>query len=281
MTLPDRGRKPRGRQYREGQCALCLQSRRLERSHLMPAGIYRSLRNAEGPIREPVVVRDGIAVSTSAQVQTPLLCRDCEQRFSRNGESRIVRGCLKSKGMFQLRDWVQKLPLLAGRPGLEVYSIPLTEQNIASALGYFAMSIIWRHHAGRGRWPALEIRGDGLGPFAERARQFLLQPEHWPQWAALMITIHTDGEEFHGVLLPEHKRIEGRLTMHRFLIPGMGFILSVGNNLPGWATRTCAISGPAKPIILSPFHGGPMFKQFVQTIANSTPKGILGNLRRP
>ena len=68
-----------------GQCRLCLNEAELQNSHFIPQAAYKRVRG-EGTNPNPIVVQDGKAIQTSAQTRAHLLCHDCEQRLSKNGE---------------------------------------------------------------------------------------------------------------------------------------------------------------------------------------------------
>ena len=66
------------------QCKLCLQRvASLEDSHFLSAGIYRILRDDNEKNPNPWLLTKETAVQTSRQMTARLLCRDCEQRFSK------------------------------------------------------------------------------------------------------------------------------------------------------------------------------------------------------
>ena len=85
-----------------GQCRLCLRSNvQLRDSHFLTAGIYRILRDENDANRNPWLLTGKTAVQTSRQLKARLLCGDCEQRFSKNGENWVLRHCLQRDGSFE------------------------------------------------------------------------------------------------------------------------------------------------------------------------------------
>jgi hypothetical protein len=72
-----------------GPCALCLDfDMELQASHFMPAGIYRLCKTADTSGNpSPLLVSKGVVVQTDYQQRAHLLCRACEQRFNKFGES--------------------------------------------------------------------------------------------------------------------------------------------------------------------------------------------------
>jgi hypothetical protein len=87
------------------QCKLCLQTRALQDSHLMPAALYRQgrLDGDANPYTTMVTARGKF--QTSKEIKDYILCRECEQRFNRNGErytmSQVTQKGGKSFPLFQ------------------------------------------------------------------------------------------------------------------------------------------------------------------------------------
>ncbi len=78
-----------------GQCKLCLKTGvELRDSHFLSAGIYRILRDDNEKNPNPWLLTKDAAVQTSSQLKAHLLCHDCEQRFSKNGETWALGRCL-------------------------------------------------------------------------------------------------------------------------------------------------------------------------------------------
>ena len=74
-----------------GQCHLCLQTKELMESHLIPAAFYRLLRTPGEKNPNPVVVNPTFQERTSKQVTGRMLCGTCEARFNLGGENWVLR----------------------------------------------------------------------------------------------------------------------------------------------------------------------------------------------
>ena len=161
-------------------CKLCLKSVvKLEDSHFLSAGIYRRLRDLTAKNPNPMLLTPKGAVQTSKQITTPLLCSECEQRFSKHGENWVLVRCLQADGSFPLAALLASRPpdvSLPITPTRVYYAAGIPEINIA-ALTYFAASIFWRGTVHP--WKSDRTVPVPLGPFFEdQLRQFLmgLQP---------------------------------------------------------------------------------------------------------
>src|SRR5438270_464452 len=127
-----------------GSCGLCREHRVLQNSHLLPAAIYRLVRDPQWRNPNPVTVTSSHAGQTSRQVRGYFLCEDCEERFNRNGERYVVSQCAR-RDHFPLRELLLRdVRLVAAAPEILI-------GDVSSALGdhieeylYFAASIFWR-----------------------------------------------------------------------------------------------------------------------------------------
>ncbi len=123
-----------------GICKLCLKRRALQRSHLLPEGVYLRLRNPKGPVIDPIVVTAKITMSTSKQVRDFLLCRRCEQRFDQNGEDYVLRQ-MNNRGKFKFLERLRVSP----HPDFTLNEGTYSGSSIGletEKLAYFALSVV-------------------------------------------------------------------------------------------------------------------------------------------
>src|SRR5213595_2470047 len=82
--------------------------------------------------------------STSRQIREHLLCRECEQRFSRNGERWVLENGFRGQGKFRLQSVLQQsTPTDQTRSGPVFAGAELPDVDMDS-LCYFGTSIFWR-----------------------------------------------------------------------------------------------------------------------------------------
>ena len=234
-----------------GQCKLCRKDfDRLEKSHFLPAGVYRILRDEAEKNPNPWQLTPRGAVQTSRQDRAPLLCRECEQRFSKNGENYVLGQCLREDRRFPLAS-----VLAARRPDLFsiqtstriYYAAQIPEINVP-ALAYFAASIFWRGsiHA----WKEDGTVPVRLGPFQERFRQYLLGLEAFPKDCALWVVVR-EGRRIDRLAYAPIGERKGNVHVYKFPMPGLAFSLTVGKNFPANYRATCLIHGPGNPLIMT------------------------------
>jgi hypothetical protein len=71
-----------------GVCRLCLLEMPLLKSHYMPAALYPTKRQKA---KSKFATRDVVHTEPTPEIKNYLLCRECESRFSENGESDVLR----------------------------------------------------------------------------------------------------------------------------------------------------------------------------------------------
>ena len=173
-----------------GQCKLCLKTGvELQDSHFLSAGIYRILRDDNEKNPNPWLLTKDAAVQTSSQLKAHLLCRDCEQRLSKNGENWVLGNCRRKDGRFPLAEILAaRKPDIAsaGNPTRIYYAANIPEIKIG-ALAYFAASIFWRGSIHP--WNQDEAIPVRLGPFQERFRRYLMGEEDFPKDSILWVVV--------------------------------------------------------------------------------------------
>ena len=190
-------------------------------------------------------------VQTSRQMTSRLLCRDCEQCFSRSGENWVLGHCLLKDGSFPLAS------ILASRtPDVSsdktatriYYASKIPEVNI-SALAYFAASIFWRGSI----YP---WNDDGsvpvkLGPFQEQFRQYLMGLQPFPKDSSLWVTVR-EGEGIGRLTYAPIGERKGNFHAYKFPMPGFAFLLAVSKNIPANYREKCFVHGSGNPVIVTP-----------------------------
>jgi hypothetical protein len=247
-----------------GRCALCLRNNvELQQSHLLPAGTYRLQRG--DPSRpgnpNPLQISTGKAVQTSYQQRANLLCFECEQRFNRKGENWIFANCIQrampdsqpfpinSETFPFLAELYKTQPLIPIANAVSVYSTSHLAQA-REALVYFAASMVWRGSVfpwnEDGSYP---VR---LGRYAEELRLFLMDEKPFPEEASLAVTVRAPSIIWKHTHAPVTKKQDGAFV-HHFVIPGFGFSLYTGWNLPEWAGALDLVHDPRGPVFVGIF----------------------------
>ena len=232
------------------QCPLCLQVAQLQKSHLLPAAVYKYLRDQHARNPDPVLFSRSGERPSSRQAQRYLLCSCCEQRFHRNGEDWTLRHSARQENNFKLRDILlahQASKVLEGMYCFYCEDIPSVNAN---ALCYFAVSVIWRSSVCSWTIDGMKITKTTLARYAEPMRLYLLGASGFPVNTVVTVMVSSLMDVHLMTALPETKKFQG-YTSHFFSIPGLHFTVNVGAQLPTRLQQVCLYRGLRRPIFYS------------------------------
>ena len=195
------------------------------------------------PVKHPVHLHGGFAVSRSDQPKEYLLCAACEQRFS-DAEGYV------SKLTYD-RDNEHHLPLLDHleptiEAGLDVQRLrPVID---AAKLAYFAVSVVWRGSVAQSKECQLE------GSCEEEIRRYLLGRGSFPIDASILlwaIRPNHDSEAAMSLASPPQTtaKPESPYQVHFFFCHGLFFEMFTGTQFPEFAAA-CLIRYPERLVLV-------------------------------
>jgi hypothetical protein len=126
-----------------GQCRLCLEMKDLLNSHFLPAALWKGARTPGLKNPNPVTITKETSGTTSKQMQTYLLCGECEERFNKGGEFEALRWIAPGQSRFPIAD---RLNVACPRVSNQIFkgysgsAVGICTEQLA----YFALSILWR-----------------------------------------------------------------------------------------------------------------------------------------
>lgn len=231
--MPDK----RGQRSVTGECALCQEEAQLQRSHYLPAAFYRMLRAPEGGVVRIDTRRKSI-VSIDQQYQKHLLCEKCEHRFKVRGEDAAIDACLKQTGSFPLAEQLgSQTPVTIGNLRLYHIGFGHTIEN-ADKLAYFAASICWRGSIADWGDKTTSAYFGTLGKYTEDFRAYLRGESSILKCAAIDIYAVLDKRKRAAMkVMTTPHRYKDKLWQHEFQIPGMRFVVNVGQAVTDEAAR--------------------------------------------
>jgi hypothetical protein len=235
-----------------GVCKLCLQTKDLQDSHYLPKGAYKVNRAPALNNPHPVVLSNDELLQSSAQLSDYLLCSDCEQRFSKNGEAWVLGNVPRNYGeKFPILDGLSaEVPLLTDG-GTKVYAGAKSKLLDMEKIVYFAMSVFWRGAVHN--WKST-LRSEApdvhLCAYEEPIRQFLLGTSSLHDDVALTVYVCPNGSVLNALLVPWEAHLP-ECSRYLFYISGLGFTLHFVDKLPQHFRKTCAYHSPDKVIALS------------------------------
>ncbi len=221
-------------------CRLCHEQRRLCVSHFHPAALYTK--------RYELVTQRGSSLAAE-HVKQPLLCRPCEDRFNRKGESSVM-GWLapKTTKIFPLLERIDaKQGEYMGRKFWSYSGMDLGIDN--DEFAYFALSMVWRGAAAS--WPlpgGSRTTRLAIGRHEEELRQYLLGNSGFPRDAAVIVTVCTDEFSQSAFLTPELQPTDNCLTVP-FLVRGLIFRVWLSAQIPARIRSLCCYRSDRRVIL--------------------------------
>jgi hypothetical protein len=234
-----------------GICALCLRTRDLCDSHLVPKALYRVVRAADHRLHpDPVLLTSKVRQQTSFQATQYLLCAECEKRFDQNGEDWVMRHCYRGRDRFRLREMLHRAAPIHTDEENTIFDASTVAGMEIEKVVYFCVSIFWR--ASVRRWESSAQRYDGirLGPkYQDEIRTYLLGDAEFPPNAAVMFIVSALPRPHLTINFPDTIRIDSSHA-HTLHIPGFTFQLGLGGQPSAGARETCIVRSEFHPIFV-------------------------------
>jgi hypothetical protein len=234
---------------KRGKCKLCLSEAALQQSHYLGKALYR-LSSDDGEL--PILISPDLVIQDQKQIKDYVLCRSCEQRFTKMGEDYLMRMVNRKDG-FRIMDLIRANPMRRTEGEYTVYRA--ADMGIdTDTLAYFALSVIWR--GGAHIWRTFEGRATGglqLGHHEERLRRYLLGTDPYPQGVIVKISVACDNASQNCSMFPRINPDQPDATSFTFMTRGIWFDVIVGDNLPAYMYRNCCVSSPERLIFVGDF----------------------------
>lgn len=211
-----------------GTCALCHKNATLRKSHYIPAALYRVLHE-DDDINSNKLLQNfsGKKFSTAdKQLVCPLLCSNCENLFSTNGEKEIAKSCLH-KNSFPLREQLQTFPISSQQKEMVLFEPQHFDIEKGCWL-YFALSVFWRGSVTP--WGHIKTYYHALGEYyQEQIRQYLLTTDPtFLKNIIIILNVDLDSAPINFIEFPRHVK-RGLDHFHVFYIPGIEIMMYIGH----------------------------------------------------
>jgi hypothetical protein len=229
-----------------GTCKLCLKTKALQKSHLIPAAVSQALRGPNGLSHGPVAMTRNVVIAGVRDIKAPLLCRDCEQRFNRNGENWVLKKMCKGEYFPLLERLKLAVPIQQQEDRL-AFSGPAVGVP-TDKLAYFAISMLWRSVAYP--WKAHDgtQKTTDIGPLQEECRKYLMGQIKFPGDLYVLAVICSDPLSQHSA--HELAEMEAPFTVYSFLMCGLFFALLIGKDVPQEERDRCCFTSALQPIFI-------------------------------
>jgi hypothetical protein len=220
----------------------------------MPKALYKFMRDPQTKNPNPMVITPTKARQDSRQVKDYLLCAECEDRFSKNGETWVCGHCWRSDSDFPLRaTLLAATPLYRSGPDFAAYSGSAITHVDVNALVYYAASVMWRGAVHQWRQYEHIPTRLHLGPYREELRQFLLGVAAFPRHVAMVVSVSTttDTQRNSLMVLPWLSDKADGHHRYGFVIPGITFRVTVGKGTPPKIRNLCLAHSPEHYLFMS------------------------------
>jgi hypothetical protein len=232
-----------------GTCKLCTLKKQLQESHLMPRALYRMARGSgiKGN-QDPHVLTAKERKSSSHQIKDYVLCRECEQRFSKNGEDYVMRLVTNRNGKFPLLDMLNATPTPLKTPTWSAYTAAQTRAIDRSKIAYFAMSVFWRASVHTWKQQGGEKTRIDLGKkYNEEIRRYLMDQTPIPKNSTLLVAVCTDELSQKSFFVPEENE-KVKDQSFGFMARGLFFLFRITKTPAPYQARLSMVNTPHEPI---------------------------------
>ncbi|WP_162094800.1 hypothetical protein [Pseudomonas chlororaphis] len=217
-----------------GICGLCKKNGIIKKSHLLPKSAYKQVRDHKfDGGGSPMLVdmsrkRFG---RTDKQVDAHFLCASCEGAFSKYGEAPVSK-IWATHSRFPMLDILSELFPVSESAKRKIFKPEQLDSDLASAIYYFAISVIWRAI----EWPrdnsgVESCKGVLNASQIFRVTQFLLRKVSVVDDLFIVVDVNTRSE-MNGMLSMPARFALADLNSLVFDILGLRFMVFVGPELP-------------------------------------------------
>lgn len=261
-------------------CALCRNEKELKKSHLIPKSAYKHIRDSKeegggSPMR--IHLHSKEAFFTDIQVKNYLLCADCEQLFSKNGEGPVSKMWATHHGFPLLEKFEKGIETRSG-PKFTLFNPEQIDKKVTDGLYYFGASVLWRSNAWDwGVHPS--IHKGTLGSRYELAfREYLLGKSQGIDGVRLVVTLNTNYNLHRLLRFPACFDGPG-CCLHEFDVLGIFFKFIVGRNPSKDISAVFDKTGTTTVVLSSDMSTSTDLKSLAEDFSNAFPDSEPGALR--
>ncbi len=194
-------------------CALCKETRELNKSHIIPEFLYKPLYDEKHRAHVLSTAQRHSEPYIQKGYREKILCRFCENQFS---------GYEKYAAEEVFGHKLREMPMVYGDKLQRIGGIDYKLFKI------FQLSILWRASVSQGRF----FSQVNLGPHEERVRRLLRSgyPDISAKYPCVIISIHSDDRLIKDFIdCPEHIRVKGH-HMYRFFFGGFFWLYFISRH---------------------------------------------------
>ena len=228
------------------KCALCLQEKKLCKSHYLGNAIHK-LMNEESLDGRQIVFTPNLITQTPRQLWAHLLCNECEGRINKFGEGPTLK-LIRRADTFPLLDLTKQIEPIRAYRELAVYSGRTIGIDI-EALAYYALSLAWRGSVKEWKTLRGQITTAPLGAFEEHIRQYLAGEAELPKNVFVVVRVCTDEASQLIVNAPYRLPVQGDAYLQiEMLVRGTWLVVLAGDAVPDRMRSRSLLASSAAPI---------------------------------
>jgi hypothetical protein len=220
----------------QGVCRLCGKRKTLCRSHYLGRAIQRLCRENG---KDAVMMTPKVIMETQRQLWAHLLCRECEGRLNKFGETPVLR-LLDNGSAFPLLSLMSVAMHVKAEPGVVTFSGSAMGIN-TDALGHFALGILWK--GGVHKWSTVggQTTSVNLRGYISAIRRYLLGKGGIPKGIFVIVAVCEDKGSRGMVFAPARLR-GSRYKQFSMLVRGLWFHIIVDERARGMKGLCCVQS---------------------------------------
>jgi len=223
-----------------GFCKLCQKRKPLCKSYYYGRAVH-TLGRENG--EDPVMMTPKVIMATQRQLWAHLLCRDCEGRLNKLGETPVLK-LLDNGKSFPLLERMERGIALKSEPGTLIFSGSAMEID-TDALAHFGLGILWK--GGVHEWSTVEGQTTAveLGPFEESICKYLLGEAPFPPHVFVLVGVCIDKGSRGMVFAPTLMKGSKNHTFS-ILVRGIWFHIITDKNASLATKNLCCVQSELK-----------------------------------
>lgn len=224
---------------------MCLKDGPLCVSHFMPQGILNLCTSSDSP---PIIATSEFMMPSARPVTDYVLCRDCEQRLSQNGETWMIPQLATEHGDFPLYSKITTQEPAGTTDYAHAYLLATNAEIKTEHIIHFALGMFWKASIHSWQKGIEESRISRLGPISDQLRLFLLEGKPLLPLISLAVVISPPPVEMIASCHPiQGGDTDGYLNFWLY-VPGVMFNLRVGDISS--VSKFGMISNPNAPVLV-------------------------------
>jgi hypothetical protein len=228
-----------------GICALCLQHRKLCKSHYIGKAIHR-LMNRES-LGGQVVFTPKLITQSPRQLAAHLLCRKCEDRIAKFGEAPAL-ALIRRGNTFPLLERIKLAVPIETWTELAVFSGRAMGIDI-DALVYYALSLAWRGAVREWKTLKGQTTTASLGAYEEPVRRYIVGEAPLPGNVFVVLTVCADDAAQLIVNAPWPVPTPGDAYLRiEMFVRGLWFVVLAGDAVPQGIKSLSMLASAVGPI---------------------------------